>query len=166
MRSVNVRVICLIGMDDGAFPRQTRKPSFDLSGDRKPGDRSSREDDRYLFLETIWCAREHLYLSYVGQSIRQSQKIPPSVVVNELLDGLDKLVDFGNTDGKSAKARDELVCVQTLHPFGRENYLGGRIMRSFSLDNLDAAKALLGPDEETPPFLSEKCPNPKRSWTS
>ena len=161
MRSVNARVICLIGMDDGAFPRHTRKPSFDLSGEREPGDRSSREDDRYLFLETIWCAREHLYLSYVGQSIRQSQKIPPSVVVNELLDGLDKLVDFGSKDGKSARARDELVRVQTLHPFGKENYLGGRIMRSFSLDNLDAANALLSPDEETPPFLSEKMSEPE-----
>ena len=161
MRSVNARVICLIGMNDGAFPRHTRKPSFDLSGDRQPGDRSSREDDRYLFLETIWCAREHLYLSYVGQSIRQSQKIPPSVVVNELLDGLDKLVDFGSKDGKSARARDELVRVQTLHPFGKENYLGGRIMRSFSKDNLDAAKALLSPDEETHPFLSEKMSEPE-----
>ena len=53
------------------------------------GDRSSREDDRYLFLETLWCAKEFLYLSYVGQSIRQAQEIPPSVVVNELLDGLE-----------------------------------------------------------------------------
>jgi exodeoxyribonuclease V gamma subunit len=161
MRSVNARVICLIGMDDGAFPRQTRKPSFDLSGDRKPGDRSAREDDRYLFLETIWCAREHLYVSYVGQSIRQSQKIPPSVVVNELLDGLDKLADFGIKAGKPNKARDELVCVQTLHPFAKENYTRDKLMRSYSGDNLEAAKALLHPDEETPPFVSEKMSEPE-----
>ncbi len=156
MRSVSARVICLVGMDEGAFPRQTRKPSFDLSGNRRAGDRSAREDDRYLFLETIWCAQEYLYLSYVGQSIRQSQRIPPSVVVNELLDGLDQLVDFGKRDGRSLKARDEFVRLQTLHSFGKENFLGGRIMRSFSSDHLDAAKSLLDPDAETPPFLVER----------
>ena len=54
MRSVSARVVCLLGMNDGAFPRQSRNPSFDLSGDREPGDRSDREDDRYLFLEILW----------------------------------------------------------------------------------------------------------------
>ena len=48
MRSVNSRIICMLGMNDGAFPRRNRRPSFDLSGDRRPGDRSTREDDRYL----------------------------------------------------------------------------------------------------------------------
>ena len=154
MRSVNAKIICLIGMNDGAFPRQTRKVGFDLSGNRKPGDRSAREDDRYLFLETIWCAREHLYFSYVGQSIRQSQSIPPSVVINELLDSLDKLVDFGEANGKARKARDELVNIQTLHPFGQENFTGVKIARSYSFESLEAAKALLDPDEETQPFVS------------
>ena len=161
MRSVNARIICLIGMNDGAFPRQTQKPSFDLSGSRKPGDRSAREDDRYLFLETIWCAREHIYLSYVGQSIRQIQEIPPSVVINELLDSLDKLVDFGENDGKARKARDELVCTQTLHPFGRDNFTGGKIHRSYSRDNLDAAHALLSPREEVSPFVSGEMSDPE-----
>lgn len=165
MRSVSARIICMIGMDDGAFPRQTRTPSFDLSGDRKPGDRSAREDDRYLFLETIWCARDYLYISYVGQSIRQSQKIPPSVVVNELLDGLDKVADFGSNEGVQLKARDTLVCVQTLHPFGRENYIGGRLERSYSRDNLVAAQALLRLDEDTPPFVSGKMSEPAEKLT-
>lgn len=156
MRSVNAKIICLVGMNDGAFPRQTRNVGFDLSGNRKPGDRSAREDDRYLFLETIWCAREHLYLSYVGQSIRQSQSIPPSVVINELLDSLDKLVDFGEANGKVRKAREELVNIQTLHPFGQENFTGENIPLSYSFENLEAAKALLDQDERTQPFVSGK----------
>jgi exodeoxyribonuclease V gamma subunit len=165
MRSVNARVICLIGMDDGAFPRQIRKPSFDLSGDREPGDRSSREDDRYLFLETIWCAREHLYLSYVGQSIKQNQEIPPSVVVNELLDALDKLADFGTEGEKLLKARKELVRIQTLHPFGKENYTGRKLFRSYSVNNFESANALLSPDEETSPFVPEKMSEPEEALT-
>ena len=160
MRSVSARIICLLGMNDGAFPRQTRRPGFDLSGNRRAGDRSAREDDRYLFLETIWCAREHLYMSYVGQSIRQSQSIPPSVVINELLDSLDKLVDFGETHGRERKARDELVSVQTLHPFGWGNFTGGKIHRSYSFGNLQAASALLSPEKETQPFLSDQMSEP------
>ena len=154
MRSVSARVVCLIGMNDGAFPRQSRNPSFDLSGDRKPGDRSAREDDRYLFLETLWSAREFLYLSYVGQSIRRNQKIPPSVVVNELLDGLDKLIDFGDNDGEPERARDKLICEQTLHPFGKDNFTSTRLPRSYSSDNLKAAGALLEPDPELSPFVA------------
>ena len=154
MRSVSARVVCLIGMNDGAFPRQSRNPSFDLSGDRKPGDRSAREDDRYLFLETLWSAGKFLYLSYVGQSIRRNQKIPPSVVVNELLDGLDKLVDFGDTDGEPKRAHDKLICEQTLHPFGKDNFTSTRLPRSYSSDNLKAAGALLEPDPELSPFVA------------
>jgi exodeoxyribonuclease V gamma subunit len=154
MRSVSARVVCLIGMNDGAFPRQSRNPSFDLSGDRRPGDRSAREDDRYLFLETLWCAGEFLYLSYVGQSIRRNQKIPPSVVVNELLDGLDKLVDYGDTDGEPKRARDKLIREQTLHPFGKDNFTSIRLPRSYSSDNLKAAGALLEPARELPPFVA------------
>ena len=155
MRSVSARVVCLLGMNDGAFPRQSRNPSFDLSGDREPGDRSDREDDRYLFLETLWSAREFLYLSYVGQSIRRNQTIPPSVVVNELLDSLDKLIDSDDkTDGESKRAHERLVSQQTLHPFGKDNFTSTRLPRSYSSDNLKAAISLLEPDRELSPFAT------------
>jgi exodeoxyribonuclease V gamma subunit len=155
MRSVSARVVCLLGMNDGAFPRQSCKPSFDLSGDREPGDRSDREDDRYLFLETLWSAREFLYLSYVGQSIRRNQKIPPSVVVNELLDSLDKLVDLGEkTDAETMRVHEVLVREQTLHPFGVDNFTSSRLPNSYSSDNLKAAYSLLEPDLELPPFVA------------
>ena len=163
MRSVSARVVCLIGMSDGAFPRRTPKPSFDLSGNRRPGDRSAREDDRYLFLETLWCARDFLYLSYVGQSIRQSQRIPPSVVVSELLDGLDKLADFGERGGEAARAEEAMVNRQALHPFGSANFSGDRLPLSYSADNLDAARALLSPDAATKPFLSGAMPDPEET---
>ena len=154
MRSVSARIICILGLNDGAFPRNNRAPSFDLSGERRMGDRSSREDDRYLFLETLWCAKEFLYLSYVGQSIRQAQEIPPSVVVNELLDGLDQIALWEDEEGREIKACDALVHRQTLHPFGEENYEGNRLPRSFSLPNLKAARALNDPDKRTPSFVS------------
>ncbi len=89
LRSIPARVICMLGMDDGAFPRQDRRPSFDLMA-AKPrlGDRSSRNDDRYLFLETLLSAREVFYISFVGQNIKENTTLPPSVPVCELLDYL------------------------------------------------------------------------------
>ena len=87
MRSIPFRVICLVGMNDNAFPRATPHLTFDLMAQKpQPGDRSVREDDRYLFLETLLSARERLYLSYVGQSQRDNSEAPPSVVVSELMD--------------------------------------------------------------------------------
>ena len=51
---------------------------------------SRREDDRYLFLETLLSARQVFYLSYVGRSIRDNSQILPSVLVSELLDSIDR----------------------------------------------------------------------------
>lgn len=89
MRSIPFRVVCLLGMNDGDYPRIERRPGFDLTArDRQRGDRSRRENDRYLFLEAILSARDVLYISYVGMGIRDGQERPPSVLVAELLDAL------------------------------------------------------------------------------
>ena len=89
MRSVPFQIICLLGLNEGAFPKQDYLPTFDLMArDYRQGDRSSRADDRYQFLEAIVAARQRLYISHIGQSIQTNEKIPPSVVVSELLDCL------------------------------------------------------------------------------
>jgi len=87
MRSIPMRVVCLAGMNDGQFPRTSRQPGFSLmSGTRRRGDRSLRDEDRYLFLEALMSAEERLYISYNGQSDRDNSIIPPSVLVSELQD--------------------------------------------------------------------------------
>jgi len=85
------KVICLVGMNDNAYPRQTISPGFDLVvKSPKPGDRSRRNDDRYLFLESILSARERVYISYVGRASRTTALIPPSVLVSELTDYIEQ----------------------------------------------------------------------------
>ncbi|MGD0585309.1 MAG: exodeoxyribonuclease V subunit gamma [Oryzomonas sp.] len=87
MRSIPFRVVCLTGMNDGVFPRVKRPPGFSLlAGKRRRGDRSLRDEDRYLFLEALMSATERLYISYTGQSERDNSVLPPSVTVSELLD--------------------------------------------------------------------------------
>ena len=89
MRAIPFRMVCLLGMADGEFPR-TRPPlDFDLMArDLRPGDRSRREDDRYLFLEALLSARERLHISWVGRSIQDNSERPPSVLVSQLRDHL------------------------------------------------------------------------------
>lgn len=87
MRSIPFEIICLLGLNDKEFPRQDRIVPFNLlSASYEKGDRSKRADDRYQFLEAILAARQRLYISYIGQSIRSNVPIPPSPVISELLE--------------------------------------------------------------------------------
>jgi exodeoxyribonuclease V gamma subunit len=91
MRSIPFEVVCLLGMNDDAFPRPSAPLSFDRMaehGKRRPGDRSTRDDDRYMFLEALLCARKRLLISYVGRGIHDNRSRPPSVVVGDLIDAV------------------------------------------------------------------------------
>lgn len=89
MRAIPFRMVCLLGMNDGAYPRPVSVLDFDLMRQQyRPGDRSRRDDDRYLLLEAVLSAREQLYISWVGRSIRDSTARPPSVLIGQLRDHL------------------------------------------------------------------------------
>jgi exodeoxyribonuclease V gamma subunit len=89
MRAIPFKHICLLGMNDGDYPRQMPAVDFDLMRhDYRPGDRSRRDDDRYLFLEALLSARQSLYISWTGRSIRDNSERPPSVLVAQLRDYL------------------------------------------------------------------------------
>lgn len=94
MRSVPFKVVALMGMNDGEFPRQDKHHSFDLMANKpRRGDRSRRNEDRYLFLESILAARARLIISYTGQSVKDNTELPPSVLVSELLESLVTYTD-------------------------------------------------------------------------
>jgi len=89
MRSIPFKVICLLGMNDGDYPRQKSARDFDLMDlSWRAGDRSRREDDRYLFLEALLSARQKLYISWQGHRATDNSEQPPSVLVAQLLDYL------------------------------------------------------------------------------
>ena len=89
MRSIPFQVICLLGMNDGDYPRQKTARDFDLMDvSWRAGDRSRREDDRYLFLEALLSARQKLYISWQGHRATDNSEQPPSVLVAQLLDYL------------------------------------------------------------------------------
>ncbi|HAX93304.1 MAG TPA: hypothetical protein DCY25_05030 [Bacteroidales bacterium] len=90
VRGIPFKVICFIGLDNDVFPGKDKYMGFDLIGDEKrTGDRNRKETDKYLFLDTILSAKKKLYLSYVGQNVKNNNEIPPSIVIDTLLDCID-----------------------------------------------------------------------------
>lgn len=130
LRCVPFRVVCMLGMQDGSFPRHQEPVSFDLMA-RNPreGDQSRRDEDRFLFLESVLSARDTLYLSYVGQSVRDNSARLPSVVLSELLDYIGVHYHLHDSDpgkapdGESGRIVDELILTRhPLHPFSRSYF--------------------------------------------
>ena len=86
MRAIPFRVVFLLGLGEGLFPAAGRRDALDLrAARRRAGDVDPAERDRYMFLETLLCARERLYLSYVKRDEQTGDPLQPSAVVQELL---------------------------------------------------------------------------------
>ncbi len=162
MRSIPFRVVALVGMNDGAFPRQNRPPAFDLIAlHPRRGDRSLRDEDRYLFLESILSARDYLYISYVGQSIRDNSDIPPSVLVSEFLDAIRS----GFTAGE-ARLEDRLVTRHRLQAFSREYFNGRSRLFSYSRENCSALRKASAEPWQPAAFLTTPLKAPSDEWRS
>lgn len=116
MRSIPFKVIAVLGLNDGQFPRQRQPLAFDLMAmtPSKQGDRSRRGDDRYLFLEALISARQSLYLSYQGRSINNNTEKQPSIVLQELIAYLEQ--GFGWDVEKDIRQ-------MSMQPFSLKNYL-------------------------------------------
>ncbi|MBU4263917.1 MAG: exodeoxyribonuclease V subunit gamma [Proteobacteria bacterium] len=139
MRAIPFKIVCLLGMNDGDFPRPHFNLSFDLmSRNPRRGDRSPRHDDRYLFIEALLSARQQLYISYVGQSVRDDTTLPPSVLVSELLDYLGTVCPPG--EGQVATAG--FVTRHRLQPFHPAYFQPGSSLFSYSEENCHAARRL------------------------
>jgi exodeoxyribonuclease V gamma subunit len=157
MRSIPFRVVCLLGMSDDAFPHTARPASFDLMA-RAPrcGDRTVRDDDRYVFLEALLSARDRLLVTYVGQSIRDNATLPPSVVVSELLDALDET--FADAAGRPA--RDHVVVRHPLQPFSPRYFRSGEDAELFSYaaEACAGARSLLETPQPPAPLIPRPLP--------
>ncbi|ANN65155.1 exodeoxyribonuclease V subunit gamma [Bordetella bronchialis] len=114
MRAIPFRIVCLLGMNDGEYPRIRMPMDFDLMAyDYRPGDRSRREDDRYLFLEALLSARDRLLISWIGRSVRDNTPRPPSVLVGQLRDHLAAGWRLQGPDAADAADADAAADSQT-----------------------------------------------------
>ncbi len=165
MRSVPHRVICLVGMDDGAFPRATHAVGDDLMA-RDPliGERDMRSEDRQLLLDAIMAANDHLVVTYTGADERTNEQRPPCVPLGDLLDTVDAMAV--GPDG--APARESVRVDHPLQPFDPRNFAPGTLgtLGPFSHDEaaLAAARRAAGPRDpahtthigDLPPLLVDQ----------
>ncbi len=158
MRSIPARVICLVGMNDGAFPREDFSLTFDrMALHPRAGDRSRRRDDKYLFLEALLSARQYLHISYVGMNMKDNASMPPSVLVTQLVDYV--------RDGYGI-AEANLVVRHRLHPFSRDYFRDHPVLFSYSQDDFSAAKGSLTRFVVPPPFMEGPLAPPDRTFES
>ncbi len=179
MRSVPHRVICLLGLDDGVFPRHAGRDGDDIVGrDPHIGDRDSRIEDRQLLLDALLAATEHLVVTYAGRDERTNAERPPAVPVGELLDVIDRTVRLAPPDWETttatgpaageqpgrdaATARTRVVVHHPLQPFDGRNFTRGALVaeRVWSFDPvaLEGARSLTRQRLVAPPFLAGPLP--------
>jgi exodeoxyribonuclease V gamma subunit len=156
MRSVPHRVVCLVGLDDGLFPRTTTVDGDDVLA-RTPvtGERDPRSEDRQLLLDAVMAAQETLVVTYTGADEHTGAARPPSVPLGELVDAARAGATFPGADGPDADPEDgdrpdPLVVRHPLQPFDPRNLTPGALFageRPFSFDGtaLEGARAGAGP---------------------
>ncbi|WP_375176837.1 exodeoxyribonuclease V subunit gamma [Marinobacter mobilis] len=163
MRAIPFKRICLLGMSDGEYPRSQSPVDFDLmADDYRPGDRSRREDDRYLFLEAFLSSRNQLYISWVGRSINDNSERPPSVLVAQLQDHLDTIRPL---EPAGASLTEHLTTVHPLQPFSPRYFPNGpesglftfaKEWRAAHAPRESVAKGTGGIDGTRPAYLLEE----------
>ena len=130
MRAIPFKLVCLLGMNDGDYPRAQPPLDFDLMGsDYRPGDRSRREDDRYLLLEALLSARNQLYISWVGRSIRDNSERPASVLIGQLRDHLASGWRLNDEDESLLEAMTQ---EHPLQPFSARYFHEGDALFSYA----------------------------------
>lgn len=150
MRSVPHRVVVLLGLDDGVFPRTGINDGDDLLA-RRPitGERDPRSEDRQLFLDAILAATETLVISYTGADVYSGQSRPPAVPLGELLDALDLTA----TTRQGRRVSEVVTAHHPLQPFDRRNLEPGAITPShaFTFDRSALAGAVAAGAQRRPP---------------
>jgi len=149
MRSVPHRVVCLLGLDDGAFPRKARRDGDDLLLDSQHvGDRDARAEDRQMLLDALLAATDRLVIMFSGNDERTNAPRPPAVPVGELLDVVDRTA---YTDG--ARARERVIVRHPLQPFDRRNFVAGELRPDspWSFSRTSLAGAIASGERRTQP---------------
>jgi exodeoxyribonuclease V gamma subunit len=158
MRSVPHRVVCILGLDDGEFPRKAPRDGDDLLvDDPQIGDREPRAEDRQLLLDALLAATERLIITYTGNDERTNLVRPPAVPVAELLDVVDRTVC-----SETGTARQRVHVRHPLQPFDPRNFIADELApgRPWSYDEvaLGGARAVAGPRSSRPQFAVRPLP--------
>ncbi len=159
LRSLPFRVIALLGLNDGEFPRRERPMRFDLIAQRPAlGDRTPRLEDRHLFLEALLAASDRLLITFVGQGIRDQKPRPPSVLVEELL-GLIEDEKSSTQAATGEPIRNSVFVAHPLQAFSPQYFDGSNEwLFSFERSGLQAAERLSSSKQQPRIFADRVLP--------
>ncbi|MFZ2501331.1 MAG: exodeoxyribonuclease V subunit gamma, partial [Nocardioides sp.] len=150
MRSVPHRVVCLLGLDDGAFPRGAGRDGDDLlARDPLVGERDPRAEDRQLMLDALCAAKDAVVITYTGSDVYTGQPRPPAVPLGELLDALDL-----TAVAAEGRVQEAITIHHPLQPFDVRNVAVGALVpgEPFSFDPSAAAGARAMIQDRVPPL--------------
>ena len=144
VRSLPFKVIALIGLNEGVFPRKLSSPDYDLMVQNpNTTDRNRRNEDRNLFLESIMATKERHYCSYIGQDRVDNEQLPPSPIVSDWIGYLSK---------SSGLKEEFIVKKESISSFSPNSFLNTGYE---SLDAICAKKINLSKDESSGLILSK-----------
>ncbi|MBP7297524.1 MAG: exodeoxyribonuclease V subunit gamma, partial [Acidobacteria bacterium] len=167
MRSIPFRVIALLGLNDAEFPRQAPECGFDLMRrEHRILDRSRRDEDRCLFLESLLSARDVLYISYIGRHARDNSALQPAVVVSQLIDYIAQGYRFPDAGPRRAPGDEPLISrlavEHPLQPFSERYFTGSPDGALFTFSEADAHAA--GSDAAAAPAVPSRLPPAGPEW--
>jgi len=130
MRSIPFKVVAMMGMDFDKFPRKEHKLNFSLlDKEKRKGDRNVKDNDKHLFLETLLSAQQNFYISYIGHNTKDATKIPPSSLVDELIEYIIQGISTSNEI-----IREDIIITHPLHGFSQKYFNGSGLISYLSDD--------------------------------
>jgi exodeoxyribonuclease V gamma subunit len=137
LRSIPAKVIALLGMQEGAFPRSDHHSSLNLMIGSEDVDYCplTPDYDRYLFLEALHSAQEYMLLSYQGYGQQDSKELQPSLIVEELFSYLDK---YYTIQGK--KVSEICIFKHPFDTFDERYFIKEHVIHNFSQHDFQAAQ--------------------------
>lgn len=151
MRSIPFKVVALLGLNFDQFPRREQKIGFNLMEKKRLlGDRNVRENDKHLFLETILSARRYLYISYIGKKANDNTLLPPSALIDELIDYIEEGGDETN------EVRKNLVTLQPLHSFSKLYKQDSQRLYSYLAPKTNKRIPVINQEKINDPFIFDE----------
>ena len=140
LRALPFKVIYLIGMGDGDFPRTENRYAFDLTQKKSmkepaaPSPRSVRDNDKYLFVEAVISARDKLFISYEARDLSEDSKKRRCAAMPVQI--LEQYIEK-----KTGVKAEYLETKYPVQPFSEEYFKDGKF-KTFSKRDFDIAEVM------------------------
>ena len=153
MRSIPFKIVAMLGMNFDKFPRKESKLSFNLlEKNKRKGDRNVKDNDKHLFLETILSAEKYFYLSYIGRHAKDGSHIPPSSLVDELIEYIVQ----GAPAEYNQKLTSLLTTAHPLHGFSQQYFNGSGLFSYLGDDKYQHKEQIAAVEKEAVVFAFDE----------